>query len=205
MIVKKLFVLRFSTWFPCFCTGVQPKHVSVYFSLADETAVHLISDEQLKELGLTALGHCIKFTDFFPKKRYEMTNDNHRKEKLEKLRSLIRASSLSRSRKGKTPLQSAAPTTKKQRVKENLLFEFGWKYWTNGRFQQKKMRDGGGNSGWDAPRYASLENCLEIAKGLLCPIGKTPVEDASSMSLALANYCSEVINDLLEGGEVCKS
>ena len=53
-------------------------------------------------------------------------------------------------------------------------------------------------------RYASLEDCLEIAKGLFCPNGKFPVENPSSMSLALVNYCGEVINDLLEEGEVCK-
>ena len=158
----------------------------------------------MKELGLTALGHCIKFTDFFTKKKYEMTNDDDRKEKLEKLRSLIGTSSQSRSRKGKTPSQSTAPTTKKQRVKENLRFKFGWKYWTSGRFQQKKMDHGGGNRSWDVPRYASLEDCLEIVKGLFFPNGKTPVGDISSMSLALANYSGEVINDSLEDDEVCK-
>ena len=66
------------------------------------------------------------------------------------------------------------------------------------------MHDGGGNRDWDVPRYSSLGDFLEIAKGLLCPNGKTPVGDTSSMSLALGNYCGEVINDLLEEGEVCK-
>lgn len=63
-------------------------------------------------MGLTAPGHRIKLRDFCAKSKSKLRgNGEDRKEKLDKLHSLIGASH-SRSRKGKTPLQSDGPTTK---------------------------------------------------------------------------------------------
>ena len=167
------------------------------FLQVDETAVILLSDDQL-----TALGNRIKLRDFCEKNKHKKTNEVDREEKLEKLCKLIGASSHSRSRKGKTPLQSDAAIAKKPRIKENLRFEFGWKHWADGRFKQKKMQQGGGNRTLDVPRHASLHDCLKMAKGLFFPNGKSPEGDESAMSFSMGNYSGEILGDLEEDGEV---
>ena len=164
----------------------------------------LWSDDQLIELGLTALGNRIKLRDFCEKNKHRKTSEADRKEKLEKLRKLIGASSHSRSRKGKTPLRSHAPIAKKPRIKESLRFEFGWKHWADGRFKQKKMQQEGGNRTLDVPRHASLYDCLKMAKGLFFPNGKSPEGDESAMSFSMGNYSGEILSDLEEDGEVCE-
>ena len=121
---------------------------------------------------------------------------------MEKLRKLIGASSHSKSRKGKTPLQSDAPIAKKPRIKESLCFEFGWKHWVDGRFKQNKMQQGGGNRTLHVPRHASLHDCLKMAKGLFFPNGKSPEGDESAMSFSMGNYSGEILGDLEDDGKV---
>ena len=160
-----------------------------------------MSDDQLKEFGLTALGHRLKLRDFCGNKCASTSERTikEREEKLEKLRTLIGNSA--QSRKGKSRLQKDGPNPKKQRVKESLRFEFGWKHWSSGKFVQKKMTHGGGNRTWDVPRTATLDECLDIAKSLFFPGGKSPEGEADEMALALGNYRGDVLSDLDEGGE----
>ena len=44
----------------------------------------------------------------------------------------------------------------------------------------------------DVPRFATLEDCLEIVKSLFSPSGESPAGNAKDMSSALGNYASDV-------------
>ena len=90
-------------------------------------------------------------------------------------------------------------TTKTQQ----LRFEFGWKHWSDRRFKQKKVNHGGQSRVLDVPRFATLEDCLEIVKSLFFPSGESPAGNAKDMSSALGNYAGDVIGDLKESGELC--
>ena len=53
----------------------------------------------MKELGLTALGHRMRLRDYCSKRKKVGSDENERKEKLEKLRALIEASAQSKSKR----------------------------------------------------------------------------------------------------------
>ena len=55
----------------------------------------------------------------------------------------------------------------------------------------------------DVPRFATLEDSLEIVKSLFFPSGESPAGNAKDMSSALGNYAGNVIGDLKENGELC--
>ena len=57
----------------------------------------MLTDTKLKELGLTALGHCMKLRDYHAKRKNVGSDKNERKEKLKKLRALIEGTSQSKS------------------------------------------------------------------------------------------------------------
>ena len=87
--------------------------------------------------------------------------------------------------------------------RQQLRFEFGWKHWSDRRFKQKKVNHGGQSRVLDVPRFATLEDCLEIVKSLFFPSGESPAGNAKDMSSALGNYGSDVIGDLKKSGELC--
>ena len=138
----------------------------------------------------------MRLRDYCSKRKKVGSDENERKEKLEKLRVLIGASAQSKSKR-QTVKDTAA--TKRQQ----LRFEFGWKHWSDGRFKQKKVNHGGGSRVWDVPRFATLDDCLEIAKSLFFPSHKSPAGNAKDMAFALGNYSGDVIGDLEENGQLC--
>jgi len=87
--------------------------------------------------------------------------------------------------------------------RNQLRFEFGWKRWSDRRFKQKRVNPAGGSRVWDVPRFATLDDCLEIAKTLFFPSGETPAGNATDTSFALGNYAGNVIVDLKENGKLC--
>ena len=87
--------------------------------------------------------------------------------------------------------------------RQQLRFEFGWKHWSDRRFKQKKVNHGGQSRVLDVPRFATLQDCLEIVKSLFFPSGESPAGNAKDMSSALGNYAGNVIGDLKENGELC--
>ena len=156
----------------------------------------MLTDTQLKELGLTASGHRMKLRDYCAKRKNVGSDENERKEKLKKLQALIGGSSRLKS---KRQTVKDMVTTKRQQ----LRFEFGWKHWSDRRFKQKKVNHGGQSRVLDVPRFATLEDCLEIVKSLFFPSGESPAGNAKDMSFALGNYAGDIIADLKENGELC--
>ena len=156
----------------------------------------MLTNTQMKELGLTALGHRMKLRDNCKKWKNVGSDKNERKEKLKKSRPLIGGSS---GLKSKRQTVKDMVTTKRQQ----LRFEFGWKHWSDRRFKQKKVNHGGQSRVLDVPRFATLEDCLEIVKSLFFPSGESPAGNAKDMSSALGNYAGDVIGDLKENGELC--
>ena len=122
----------------------------------------MLTNTQFKELGLTALGHRMKLRDYCTKWKKVGSDKNERKEKLKKLRPLIGGSSRLKS---KRQTVKDMLTTKR----EQLRFEFRWKHWSDRRFQQKKVNHGGQSRVLDVPRFATLEDCLEIVKEPIFP------------------------------------
>ena len=149
------------------------------------------TDTPLKELGLTSLGHRMNLTDYCAKRKNVGSDENERKEKLKKLQALIGGSSRLKS---KRQTVKDMVTTKRQQ----LRFEFGWKHWSDRRFKQKKVNHGGQSRVLDVPRFATLEDCLEIVKSLFFPSCESPAGNAKDMSSALGNYAGDVIGDIKE-------
>ena len=66
------------------------------------------------------------------------------------------------------------------------------------------MHHGGWSRVWDVPRFATLDDCLEIVKSLFFfPSGESPASNAKDMSFALGNYASDVIGVIKENGKLC--
>ena len=138
----------------------------------------------------------MKLRDYCAKRKNAGSNENERREKLKTLRALNGGSSRLKS---KRQTVKDMVTTKRQQ----LRFKFGWKHWSDRRFQQKKVNHGGQSRVLDVLRFATLEDCLEIVKSLFFPSGESPAGSAKDMSSALGNYTGDVIGDLKENGELC--
>ena len=135
------------------------------------------------------MGDKMLLGDYCTKWKNVGSDKNERKEKLKKLRALIGGSSRLKS---KRQTVKDMVTTKRQQ----LRFEFRWKHWSDRRFQQKKVNHGGQSRVLDVPRFATLEDCLEIVKSLFFPSCESPAGNAKDMSSALGNYAGDVIGEL---------
>lgn len=107
----------------------------------------------------------MKRRDYCAKRKNVGSDENERKEKLKKLQALIGGSS---------QLTSKHRTVQDMvtRKRQQLRFELGWKHWSDRRFKQKKVNHGGGRRVWDVPRFATLDDCLEIVKSLFSQVVK---------------------------------
>ena len=113
----------------------------------------MLTNTQFKELGLTALGHRMKLRDYCTKWKKVGSDKNERKEKLKKLRPLIGGSSRLKS---KHQTVKDMVTTNSQQ----LRFEFGWKHWSDRRFQQKKSEPWRPEQGIGCPKICDLGRLL---------------------------------------------
>jgi len=96
----------------------------------------LLTDTQLKELGLIALGHRMRLRDYYSKRKKVGSNENERKEKLEKLRALIGATVQSKSRRRRLELRVPCEPRENEecavlRVRHSLLGKVNRRFKTN--------------------------------------------------------------------------
>lgn len=177
-----------------------------FYLQIDENNVKLLTDSQLKELGVSALGDRMLLRDCFCKS-CEKTEVS-REEKLEKMRLAIEQTGATRlsKRSGKEVARDDTIIKKAKRPeKETLKFQFGWKHWDGKKYVQKKLNQGGGNRQFEVPRNASLEDCKKIALGFFFPGGESYEGKQTSMAFEIGNFKGDIIDDSFIASEYRRS
>lgn len=100
-----------------------------------------MSEKQLEEMSITAMGDRLRLKAFCGKKGADSTaatETEERKKKIEKMKKLLEHQSSSKRSSG----QAQTTQQKTKQIKTLLKFEFGWKQWSRSdkAFKQKKKQ-----------------------------------------------------------------
>ena len=132
----------------------------IYFCInqVDKTAVSIMSDKALADLGVVAAGDRVKLRAFC-QGEYG-SKDEKRAEMKRKLTEILEASKSRRtSQTSVKKNKKAQPGPKK--TKTTLKFELRWKHYVKGAgFKTKRSEDGGEARAVDLPRNATANDCL---------------------------------------------
>ena len=169
----------------------------------DKTSVGFLSDEQLLQLGIVALGDRIAIKNHFstPKSSHELD----REKRVEKLRLILnerrQSKKASIKAKGRFHYANSAGRSgnKATQKPQKLRFECGWKHWKVGteRYVQKKTPQGGGSREVYLDREATVEECITLCKSLFFRGGVSTEGNESNMTFQLGNYHGKPISELL--------
>lgn len=160
-----------------------------------------MSEKQLEETSITAMGDWLRLKAFCGKKGADSTaatETEERKKKIEKMKKLLEHQSLSKQSSG----QAQTTQQKSKQIKTSLKFEFGWKHWSRSdkAFKQKKNQSGGGTRVWEVPKYACSDDCLRIAKNLFFLSSASSEGSLDEMVVMISNFNGDAINHLEEDG-----
>ena len=159
-----------------------------------------MTDRQLEELGVKAIGDRLRIPAFCERKSQTATKQKKRQDAVEKLRSMLSHQRASKRSHGRDTLGQK----EKKITKIAIKFEFGWKHWCQqaSTFKQKKKGSGGGTRVLDVPKVASADECLEMAKELFFPLGVSPEVSLDEMDLSLGDFNGCSVSDVSVDSEL---
>lgn len=160
----------------------------------------MMSDKQLEELGVKAMGDRLRIRAFCERKSKTTVEQKKRQDAVDKLKSMLGHQRASKRSHGRESFEKK----EKKMAKTAVKFEFGWKHWCTRTetFRQKKKGSGGGTRVVDIPKVASADECLGIAKELFFPLGVSPEGSQDEMDLSLGDFNGCGVTDVRVDGEL---
>ena len=158
-----------------------------------------MSDKQLEELGITAMGDRLRIHAFCERSKHTVREQKSRQDTIEKMKSLLHHQQPSKRSHGRDALRQKDAKTNKTLLK----FEFGWKHWCprSESYKQKKKTGGGGTRVLEVHRDASVKDCLQLAKELFFPLGVSPEGKLEDMDMSVGDFNGTCITNVVVDGE----
>lgn len=159
-----------------------------------------MTDRQLEELGVKAMGDRLRIRAFCERKSQTAAEQKKRQDAVEKLKSMLSHQRASKRSHGRDTVKRK----EKKITKTAIKFEFGWKHWCQQAktFKQKKKGSGGGTRVLDVPKLACADDCLEMAKELFFPLGISPEGSLDEMDLTLGDFSGCCVGNVNVDGEL---
>ena len=158
----------------------------------DEEALCLMSEKELEEMGLVK-GHRLKVRSFVRGNGKGVGDKSSVESRLKTLKSILQQG------RGSKRTGSARISHKKTKDcrKATVKVEFGWKHFCTKtkRYMQRKKNNGGGTRSLDVNKNATMEELLQLAKGLFFAGGISPAGRANSMMMNIGNYNGVIIEE----------